>query len=350
MLRMLEKEISKRIITSMSQGFSNTFLLYTACKLEIFDAIDKEGSNIEEISNKIEVGKNILYRIIRPLIVYGFIEKIDSKYILTESGKLLTEEGEGSLKGYVLYCGGICAKSWSVMAEAARCNESPYSLAIGGDLFDGNRNSISDYSNFNAMMSFVSKSMDIQSFLKKQNDKDKIKEIVDIGGGTGAVIIQFLKYYKNARGKILDLDFVKEKAIENMQINDVLDRADFISGSFFEPFSVDGDIFILSRVLHDWKDEESVTILKNIKNTMNEESILYVIELIVPEEFKRENADIFMNDLQIWAVCGGEERSLAQYDNLFKKAGLALMESEKIETGEYVMKVRKDIDIEEGEI
>lgn len=30
-------DINTRIIMSMSQGFANTYLLYTACRLEIFD-------------------------------------------------------------------------------------------------------------------------------------------------------------------------------------------------------------------------------------------------------------------------------------------------------------------------
>lgn len=347
---MLKSEVGKRLITSMSQGFSNTFLLYTACKLEIFDAIDRSGSDIETISKLTKVNKDLLYRIVRPLIVYGFIEKIDSKYILTDIGKLLTDKEEGSLKGYVLYCGSICAKSWSVMAEAAKSNKSPYSLAIGGELFEGNRNSSKDYSNFNAMMNFVSKSMNIEEFLKKQKDLDRVKEIVDIGGGTGAVILQFLKYYRNARGRILDLDFVKEKALANISANNLLDRTEFVVGNFFEPYKLDSDVFILSRVLHDWKDDDALSILKNIRNSMSVDSFLYVIELVVPEDFKRENLEIFMNDLQIWAVCGGKERSLSQYNELFEKAGLILIGSEKIETGESVLKLRCDLDIEEGEI
>lgn len=45
-------EIDTRVIASMSQGFANTYLLYTACKLDIFDLIGENGATVKEISGK----------------------------------------------------------------------------------------------------------------------------------------------------------------------------------------------------------------------------------------------------------------------------------------------------------
>ena len=111
-------DINTRIIMSMSQGFANTYLLYTACRLEIFDFIESNIDTSVELSKKINIENVILEKILRPLVAYDFLEEQNTKYKLTEKGMLLTDKSPRSLKGYVLYCGGICAKSWAMMAEA----------------------------------------------------------------------------------------------------------------------------------------------------------------------------------------------------------------------------------------
>ena len=123
------------------------------------------------------------------------------------------------------------------------------------------------------------------------NDIEDIKgkRIVDIGGGTGAIMTQFLKHFRSASGTIMDLEFVKEKALQKLKENSLLERCEFVSGDFFKPFSISGDIFVLSRVLHDWNDEDSIKILSHIRSNMTNDSILYIIELIIPESITREN-------------------------------------------------------------
>ena len=109
-------------------------------------------------------------------------------------------------------------------------------------------------------MNFVSEGVLLADFLNDIEDI-KGKRIVDIGGGTGAIMTQFLKHFRSASGTIMDLEFVKEKALQKLKENSLLERCEFVSGDFFKPFSISGDIFVLSRVLHDWNDEDSIKIL-----------------------------------------------------------------------------------------
>ena len=50
------------------------------------------------------------------------------------------------------------------------------------------------------------------------------------------------------------------------------------------------------------------------------------------------------------AVCGGTERTLSEYCNLFQKAGLKFEMCRKIRSGETILEVRLDTKMEEGEI
>ncbi|MFR7443631.1 MAG: hypothetical protein ACLUUO_09415 [Sellimonas intestinalis] len=58
---------------------------------------------------------------------------------------------------------------------------------------------------------------------------------------------------------------------------------------------------------------------------------------------------MYMNDLQIWAVCGGTERTLSEYCNLFQKAGLKFEMCRKIRSGGTTLEAAwLDTKMEEG--
>lgn len=69
-------------------------------------------------------------------------------------------------------------------------------------------------------------------------DKDKEIEIVDIGTGSGAIILSLLVNLPNAQGKTVDIsskaiEVAKENAV-NLQVND---RCEFFVGDLFAPLN-----------------------------------------------------------------------------------------------------------------
>lgn len=108
------------------------------------------------------------------------------------------------------------------------------------------------------MMSSNSEDLDLQPYFETEITPFRIKKIVDIGGGTGNILIKLLKFYKNSFGILLDLQFVETEAIRNLQNYNMENRVKFYSGNFFEPIDFSADIFVMSRILHDWSDEEAI--------------------------------------------------------------------------------------------
>ena len=95
-------------------------------------------------------------------------------------------------------------------------------------------------------------------------------------------------------------------------------------------WEVNGDVWILSQVLHDWPDAECRTILKRCRERMNPGDRLLVVEMVpVPGQ---PDAGIAMLDMAMM-MFGGEarQRTEAEYNELFSTTGFG--PASLIETG-----------------
>lgn len=340
-------ELEENIIISKIQGYYTAYLMYISCELNIFDYLYNEDMSINDLSEKINISRDKTYRLIRPLVANSFINEEDELLSLSRLGQKLSEYDEKSLKGFVLFNGRECMTCWSYMYEALSKNIYPFKLVSKNEFFDAQALDDGKFDNFNLMMRSSSKNMNLNPYLEQQYNKDDKLKIVDIGGGAGDIISKFLLYYHNSSGTIIDLEHVRKEAEENVSTHNLTNRCRFVSGDFFIELNIQGDIFILSRIIHDWEDGDAINILKNVKNNMDEHSRLLIIEKIIPEKIEKKNLYLYMSDLHIWSMCGGKERTENELIDICQESGLVLNKIYGLADFEYILEFQKDC-YEEG--
>jgi len=136
--------------------------------------------------------------------------------------------------------------------------------------------------------------------------------VVDVGGGNGSLLVELLRRQPGLRGIVFDLP-------ETVRDEDALgDRIQFVEGSFFESVP-EGDVYVLSTILHDWNDESAAAILRTIHGGAPPGARLLLLEAVVPTGNEPGGAKWL--DLLMLALFAGRERDEAQWRALLDAGG-----------------------------
>jgi hypothetical protein len=107
-----------------------------------------------------------------------------------------------------------------------------------------------------------------------------------------------------------------------IQARGLSDRISIQTGSFFEGVPSGGDAYLLSHVIHDWTENQCLTILGNCRTAMSPAGKLLLVEMVIPEGNAPHPGK--MLDMMMLVGPGGQERTEPEYRALLAKAGFRL--------------------------
>ena len=126
----------------------------------------------------------------------------------------------------------------------------------------------------------------------------------------------------DSRGTLFDLPHIESDAAAFVAAKGMSDRVQIVGGSFFESVPAGADLYMMSHIIHDWTEEQCLTILANCHRAMPDHARLLIVEIVLSEG----NAFDFgkVSDIMMLTVPGGEERTASQYAELLAKASFKL--------------------------
>jgi hypothetical protein len=153
-------------------------------------------------------------------------------------------------------------------------------------------------------------------------DFSDLKTIIDVGGSTGNLLATILQHNPEARGILFDMPHVVRDAPAFLKARGMTDRIKIEPGSFFETVPAGGDAYLLSHIIHDWSEDQCLTILRNFTRVMNPNSKLLIVEMVLPPGNTPHPGK--MLDMMMLVGPGGLERTADEYGELLAKAGMRL--------------------------
>jgi O-methyltransferase len=153
-------------------------------------------------------------------------------------------------------------------------------------------------------------------------DFTPFSSVADIGGGNGSNLIELLQRHPRLQGTLFDLPGVIGRAGKNIEKAGLSERIHCVDGDFFASIPAGADAYFMRHIIHDWDDEKSITILKNVRQVLPAHGRVLLVEAIVEAGNAPSMAKSL--DLTMLLLPGGQERTVAEYEQLFAVSGLKL--------------------------
>jgi len=313
-------------IFNLATGSWKSEILYTLTKNNVIELVGENSITCIDAAKVLELKEHA---------VCGFMDagfRLDiftkdhhNKYSLTPSGNLLRKDTPGSLRDFTLLVNEEISEAWRAFGtKSIITGNSGFSEAKGEEIWDWHKNHKNQEAQFHRAMSSLLLSFSTAVILDLKFPERGM--ICDIGGGVGTSSAAVLEHYPELKAIIFDQEEITNHARSYLSTKDLSSRAIAIGGNFFKEFPNDlasCDIFLLSLVLHDWGDEESIIILRNILQVAKKGSRVILVEHVTDTDNQSMelikslmNVNTMANNL--W---GAKERSFQDYSKLLKESG-----------------------------
>ena len=296
--------------------------IYVAAALGLADLLADGPKSVEELAKTTGVGASSLRRVMRGLVTFDvFAQDSDGRFAMAPTGEFLKRETEGSLHSAALFFGGERgAKVDELFLHCVKTGDTAWKTISGGNWISWLQSNSEWNSLFNMMMTAFS-TLHLTGVLEAY-DFSYASRIVDVGGGHGKIISEILKRYPRTHGVLFDLPHALEGGRKTIAQAGLTDRCEVVSGDFFVSVPSGADVYVLSRVIHDWNDEKAIAILKVVRKAIAPTGRLILLEVMLrPGQTKVYPV---LSDLNMLVRTGGCERTEEEYRTLYDSAGFAL--------------------------
>lgn len=308
--------------------------IYVAAKLGIADILSAKDIHINDLAEQTYTSSSGLYRLMRALAGVGiFKETQDRIFSNTPLSECLKKD---RLKPAALFFESSWHnRLWDELLFSVQNEKPAFEKTFGKPVFEwlaDNPIEAEIFHQANAM-----KASSSHKVIAEVYDFEGIGTLMDVGGGYGNLMIEILRVYPHIKGIIAELPGMIPKICQTIKTSQLESQIKAVECDFFESIPKGSDSYLLSHILHDWPDDECITILKNCRKAIPESGKLLIIESIIPQGNEFSIGKLL--DLEVLLMGGGRERTAEEFNKLFHDSGFRLSS---------ILSTRENISILEG--
>jgi len=304
--------------------------LHVAATLRIPEHIAAGHADIADLAATVGCDADALHAVLGHLVAKGvFAEESPGRFACNRAAEQLAKTPFLDLDGI----GGRMAHTWGTLLDYVRTGQPAYQRVFGLPFWEDLAAQPRIGAEFDALMGPAGHG--VPDFdIELSGGWDAVRTVVDVGGGTGAMLASLLRRHPRARGILVDLPGTVARAGQTIESFGVGDRVTVEGQSFFDPLPAGADLYLLKSVLNDWPDEPTVAILRRCAEAGHPTTAIVILGGVSADEAPRSLGIDML-------VAGGKTSTLTQFTELARQAGLDVIGARTQSSGRYVVECRQ---------
>ena len=298
--------------------------LMVAATLGLPDLIAAGHHDIADLAAAAGCDRDALHAVLGHLVSKGVFQE-------QAPGRFATNRAAERLKNRFLNLdgfGGRMAHTWGTLLDYVRTGQPAYQKVFGRPFWEDLAAHPAIAADFDALMGPAGHGTPDYD-IELAGGWDAIRTMVDVGGGTGAMLASLLRRHPHVHGILVDLPGTIARAGERTE------KITLRGQSFFDPLPAGADLYLLKSVLNDWPDQETVAILRNCAQAAQAKptGTIAVLGGVAPDDAPRALGIDML-------VAGGKTSTISQFTELASQAGLDIIAARTQASGRYVVECR----------
>ncbi|NWW79182.1 ASMT methyltransferase, partial [Climacteris rufus] len=321
-----------QIIIQYSSGFLVSKVMFTACELGVFDLLLESGKPLSSDAIAAFLGastmgmERLLDACVGLKLLAVEVTQEGALYRNTEiSNVYLTKSSPKSQYHIMMYYSNTVYLCWQYLADAVREGRNQYERAFGisskdpfGTMYRSDEEMLKFMAGQNSVWSICGRDV-LAAF-----DLSPFTQVCDLGGGGGALARECVSLYPKATITIYDLPKVVQVAKEQFVSPEERQIA-FHAGDFFNDSIPEAELYILSKILHDWNDDKCKELLAKVYKSCKPGGGVLLVESLLNED-KSGPVETQLYSMNMLVQTEGKERTAAEYSKLLEAAGFGMVQ------------------------
>ncbi len=303
--------------------------VHVVATLRIADHIASGTHDIKTLAKEASCDADFLQRVLRHLVGKGvFQEPAPGQFALNKAAEELQRFGLN-----LDDIGGRIAHAWGTLLTAVRTGKPAYHERFGLPFWEDLQAHPDIAASFDALMGLAGHGIPDPEVLLT-GDWEKVKTVVDVGGGTGALLAEILRAHPQIQGTLVDFPGTVARAEALLQAAGVRERVQTVGQSFFDPLPARADLYLLKSILNDWPDQEAQLILSRCVEAAHPGSRLVILGGVSPND----SLNSFLTPEMV--LLGGKDRTLTEFRALAQQVGLTVEAAGQLPSGRFAVECR----------
>jgi len=267
--------LSPDSIGEIARAFQRSRVLLTAYELELFTALGEESKSAIEVADMLGTDGHATERLMNALCAIGILEKKKGKFSNTPLASRFLIKGKPDFMAGMMHLVNLW-DTWSTLTQAVRHGKS---------ILDKHVNETGEkwLSAFIAAMH--ARAYNQATALVDMLELSDVSRVLDIGGGSGAHSMAFVRARQGIRSRVFDLPNVISLTKNYIEQESLSDKVETAVGDYnIDNLGSGFDLVFLSAIIYSNAIEENRKLIRKCSKALNPGGQVVVQDFIMDED------------------------------------------------------------------